>query len=360
MHRSGPHPDRYTLPLALKASSHLYSPSLASQLHCLSVKHGLDRSEYTESGVISSYAKLGLFESARRVFDENAERKVGSWNAMINGYSNGGEGVEVVRLFVEMRRRGVVEDEMTMIGVVSACGGLGDFRLAQQVHKCAIQVKSSDRLDITVSNSLIDMYCKCGRTDLAHRVFSRVSQRNVSTWTSIVTGFATYGQEKLALDFFNKMIEEKIHPNHVTMVAVLNACTHGGLIKEGIHFLENMKELYNIEPNALHYGCVVDMLGRVGRLKEARKVVERMPMGANVVIWGTLLGASEKYGDVKVGEWAAKNLMELEPWNDGVYVVLSNIYAKVGMWEKVERLRKEMRARRVEKVPGYSLATRDL
>jgi len=217
-----------------------------------------------------------------------------------------------------------------------------------------------ERFDITVSNSLVDMYCKCGRTDLAHRVFARMPQRNVSTWTAMITGLGTHGQERLALDFFDRMRQYGVNPNHVTMVGVLNACAHGGLVEQGMELLDNMKARYGIEPRAVHYGCVVDMLGRVGRVREAREVAEKMPMGANAVVWGTLLGASEKHGDVEVGEWAAKNLMEVEPWNDGVYVVLSNIYAAAGMWDEVEKLRKVMRERRVAKIPGYSLSTRDL
>lgn len=217
-----------------------------------------------------------------------------------------------------------------------------------------------ERVDIVLSNSLVDMYCKCGRTDLAYRVFSKMPQRNVSTWTAMITGLGTHGQEKLALEFFRKMRQEGVQPNYVTMVGILNACAHGGLVGEGMELLDKMKEAYGVEPQASHYGCVIDMLGRVGRMKEAREVAEKMPMGPNAVVWGMLLGASEKHGDVEVGEWAAQNLMEAEPWNDGVYVVLSNIYAAAGMWGEVERLRKAMRGRRVAKVPGYSLATRDL
>lgn len=220
-------------------------------------------------------------------------------------------------------------------------------------------MKSLERLDITLSNSLVDMYCKCGRMDLAYRVFAKMSQHNVSTWTTMITGVGTHGQERLALDFFERMKKQGVQPNYVTMVGVLNACAHGGLVKEGMVIFDNMKAQYGIEPKAVHYGCIVDMLGRVGRMKEARELAEKMPMGPNAVVWGTLLGASEKHGDIEVGEWAAKNLMKLEPWNEGVYVVLSNIYATAGMWEEVQKLRKVMREHRVAKIPGYSLPNRE-
>jgi pentatricopeptide repeat protein len=201
------------------------------------------------------------------------------------------------------------------------------------------------------------MYAKCGRTDLARRVFDRMTVRDVSSWTAMITGLAMHGEEQGALDMFDDMQREAVPSNRVTMLAVLSACAHGGLVDRGLGLLKRMEEgEIKVVPTVEHYGCVVDMLGRVGRVDEARALVEqRMPMEANVVIWGTLLGACEKHGNVSVGEWAAERLVEAEPWNDGVYVVLSNIYAAAGMWGEVERVRKIMSERKVMKSPGCSL-----
>ncbi|CAL9085978.1 unnamed protein product [Musa acuminata var. zebrina] len=357
MSRSGTVPDRYTLPLALKAVALLFALHAGGQLHCTAVKLGLENHEFTESGLISLYAKAGVFDSAMKVFDQNAQRKLGSWNAVISGLAQGGRLAEAVDMFVELRRSGLVPDDVTMVSVASACGGLGDLGLAQQVHKCLLQAGRSGRLDVMLSNSLVDMYAKCGRTDLAYKVFSRMASRDVSSWTAMIMGLAMHGEEVAALDFFRAMQQEGVPANQVTFVGLLSACAHGGLVEEGMNYLEAMAEEYSLEPTVAHYGCVVDMLGRVGRLVEARAVVERMPMEANVVIWGTLLGACEKHVNVEVGEWAARNLLELEPWNDGVYVVLSNIYAAAKKWGEVERVRRLMWERRVAKAPGYSSAT---
>jgi pentatricopeptide repeat protein len=118
-----------------------------------------------------------------------------------------------------------------------------------------------------------------------------------------------------------------------------------------------MKNVNGIMPQLQHYGCMVDLLGRAGLFEEAREMIEGMPMKANSVVWGCLMGACEKYGNVKIGEWVAKHLRESEPWNDGVYVVLSNIYASRGLWKEVERVREVMMHRSLAKIPGYSLAT---
>ncbi|XP_072995525.1 pentatricopeptide repeat-containing protein At1g77170, mitochondrial-like [Typha latifolia] len=358
MSRAGFAPDSYSLPIAFKAASTTFDLGASRELHAAAVKRGLERNEYCESGLINVYSKAGQFDSARRMFDGNPERKLGSWNSLISGLAQNGQLMEAMEVFVELRSSGLVPDDVTMVSVVSACGGLGDIGLAKQIHKCVLQCRHFERLEVMVSNSLVDMYAKCGRTDLSRKLFDKMPNRDVSSWTSMITGLAMHGEERMAVELFNAMRKEGIRPNHVTMVGVLCACAHGGMVDQGMEYLEAMEkgDIW-VEPTVAHYGCVVDMLGRVGRVEEAREVVERrMPMVANVVIWGTLLGACEKHANVVVGEWAAGKLVELEPWNDGVYVVLSNIYAGAEMWGEVERVRRLMRDRSVGKSPGFSSA----
>lgn len=355
----GAAPDRYTFPLALKAAAHAEPPGsrLRLQLHAAAIKRGLAIHPFTESALISGYAKAADLGAARRVFEENPHRELGSWNAIINGISQAGEYKEALALFHELRRGGMVPDDLTMVSIVSACCALGDVGLAEQLHKCILQCQRSGRLDVTLSNALVDMYAKCGRTDLARRVFDRMPLRDVSSWTTMITALATHGEEQGALDMFDYMQREEVPPNRVTMLAVLSACAHGGLVDRGLGLLKEMEDgEIKVVPTVEHYGCMVDMLGRVGRVDDARALVEqRMPMEANVVIWGTILGACEKHGNVNVGEWAAGRLVDAQPWNDGVYVVLSNIYAAAGMWGEVERVRKIMSERKVMKSPGCSL-----
>ncbi|KAJ0640306.1 putative tetratricopeptide-like helical domain superfamily [Helianthus annuus] len=355
MSRAGVHPDTYTLPAILKAVSQKTEVLIVRQLHTVAIKHGLVTNLYCESGFINLYSKVGEFGDARKVFDESPERNIGSWNAVISGLSQGGRAREAVEVFLEMKRRGLDPDEVTMVSVISACGSLGDFGLGVQLHKCLFQAKGLGEPDVFTLSSLVDMYGKCGRMDLAYRVFERMSERNVSSWTSLIVGYATHGHVSDALECFRGMREAFVTPNSVTFVGVLSACVHGGLVQEGRHYFNMMKNEYKIEPQLQHYGCMVDLLGRCGLLEEAREMVEEMPMEANVVIWGCLMGACEKYGDVKMGEWVAKHLQQMEPWNDGVYVVMSNIYASNGLWEDVGRMREIMKERKLEKIPGYSL-----
>ncbi|KAM3285373.1 pentatricopeptide repeat-containing protein, mitochondrial [Capsicum chacoense] len=356
MSRNGVRPDTFTLPIVLKAMCSVLSYVLVKQLHGVAVKLCLDSNMYSESGFISLYGKAGEYENARKVFEQNRERKLGSWNAIIAGLSQGGRAKEAIEMFLELRGSGLMPDDVTMVSVTSACGSLGDLELGSQLHKCVLQAKEMGKSDLLMMNSLIDMYGKCGKMDLAYRVFSRMKERNVSSWTSMIVGYAMHGYVGDALECFRCMREAGVRPNHVTFIGVLSACVHGGMVQEGKYYFNMMKNEHGIAPMLQHYGCMVDLLGRVGLLEEARGMIEGMSMKANVVIWGCLMGACEKHGHVKMGEWVAKHLQQLEPWNDGVYVVLSNIYASNGMWEEVRRMRAIMKERKLAKIPAYSLS----
>ncbi|KAG6420628.1 hypothetical protein SASPL_117163 [Salvia splendens] len=328
MRRAGVSPDEFTLPIVLKVASRNLDVVLAGQVHGFSIKYGMKNDMYCVSGLISSYSKGGKFDMAQEVFFSSPVRKVGHWNAIIAGLSQGGRGKEALNMFVEMMKSGICPDDMTMVCVTSACGSLGDLNLALQLHKFVFQVNRLEKQDVLTMNSVIDMYGKCGRMDLAYKVFCDMEEKNVSSWTSMIVGYAAHGHVDDALKCFSCMVEAGITPNHVTFVGVLTACVHGGMVQEGKYYFKMMKDGYGIEPMLPHYGCMVDLLGRAGMLDEAILMVEGMPLKPNAVIWGCLMGACENYGNVKLGEHVAKHLIELEPGNSGVYVVLSNIYAK--------------------------------
>ncbi|KAK4360957.1 hypothetical protein RND71_019909 [Anisodus tanguticus] len=236
------------------------------KLHGVAIKNGLETNMYSESGFISLYSKVGDFGNTRKVFDENTERKLGSWNAIIAGLSQGGRAKEAIEMFLELRESGLQPDDVTMVSVTSAYGSLGDLDLASQLHKCVFQAKEMEKSDLLMMNSLIDMFGKCGKMDLAYRVFSRMKERNVSSWTSMIVGYAMHGHVGDALECFRCMREVGVRPNHVTFIGVLSACVHGGMVQEGKYYFNMMKNEYGIAPMLQHYGCLVDLLGRAGLL----------------------------------------------------------------------------------------------
>ncbi|CAH2067695.1 unnamed protein product [Thlaspi arvense] len=124
MVRSNVSPDRYTFPIVIKAAAQIHDLPMGKQLHSVAVKLGLVRDEFCESGFITLYCKAGKIRDARNVFDENPERKLGSWNAVIGGLNQAARANEAVEMFVEMKRSGFEPDDFTMVSVTSACGSL--------------------------------------------------------------------------------------------------------------------------------------------------------------------------------------------------------------------------------------------
>lgn len=208
--------------------------------------------------------------------------------------------------------------------------------------------------NVIVGTSIIDMYCKCGRVEMARRAFDRMRDKNVRTWTAMIAGYGMHGRAREALELFYEMVRTGIRPNYVTFVSVLAACSHAGRVDEGWRWFSSMHHEYKIEPGIEHYGCIVDLLGRAGFVSKAHELIKGMKVKPDFVIWGSLLGACRTHNNVELAEISAGKLFELDPDNCGYYVLLCNIYADAERWEDVERMRTIMNSRGLVKTPGYS------
>ncbi|KAK6944927.1 Pentatricopeptide repeat [Dillenia turbinata] len=257
-----------------------FDVKMGIQLHCVGIKNGFESNDFCESGIASMYCKGGW--ECTQVFEQNRERKLGSWNAIIGGLSQGGRAKEATHMFLRLMKCGFRPDDVTML--VEASGSLRDLDLAMQLHKCVLQARTWEKSDIVMLNSLIDLYGKCGRMDLAGKVFSRMVESNVSSWTSMIVGHAMHGHVHDALECFHWMREVGVEPNYVTFIGVLSACVHGGMVQEGKHYFNLMKNVYHIVPKLQHYGCMANLLGHAGLFEEAREMIEKMPMEANSVV----------------------------------------------------------------------------
>ncbi|KAK9280310.1 hypothetical protein L1049_013998 [Liquidambar formosana] len=378
-------PNQHSFTFLFAACTALSSPRTGQMLHTHFVKSGFEFDIFALTALVDMYAKLGLLASARRMFDEMKVRDVPTWNsiiagharagdmegalelfrlmpsrnviswtAMISGYSQNGQYSNALAMFLRMKKeRDVRPNEVTIASVLPACANLGALEVGGRIEAYARENKYFSNL--FVSNAVLEMYARCGRIDTARRVFSEIgSRRNLCSWNSMIMGLAVHGKCEEALELFHEMLREAFAPDDVTFVAVLLACTHGGMVIEGRQLFELMERNFSITPKLEHYGCMVDLLGRAGELKEAYNLIQSMPMKPDSVVWGALLGACSFYGHVDLAEKAAEPLFELEPWNPGNYVILSNIYASAGRWDGVVRLRKLMKGRRITKAAGYS------
>ncbi|XP_058105955.1 pentatricopeptide repeat-containing protein At4g14820 [Magnolia sinica] len=340
--------------------SHLQSALITMYANCGSMDQAnrlfdkiSPKSLVTSTAMVSGYSKLGKLKAARAIFDQMHEKDLVAWSAMIAGYAESDHPNEALKLFKEMQVSGIRPDQVTMLSVISACAHLGALEQAKWIHIFIDKNGFSDIL--SVSNALIDMYAKCGSLDGACHVFDNMSRRNVISWTSMITALAMHGNGESALGRFEQMKRvEGVEPNGVTFVGVLYACSHAKLVDKGRQIFASMTKEYNITPKQEHYGCMVDLLGRANLLNEAVKLIETMPFEPNVVVWGSLLGACRVYGNIELGELAARRLLEIDPNHDGAYVLLSNIYAKANRWGDVGEVRKLMKNKGITKERGCS------
>jgi pentatricopeptide repeat protein len=252
-----------------------------------------------------------------------------------------------------MQSSSIRPNEVSIVALVSACADLGALSQGAWAHTYVL--KNNLKLNRFVGTALLDMYSKCGCLDLAYQLFDQLRKRDTSCYNAMIGGFAVHGNGHRALSLYERMRLEGLVPDDVTFVVTMCACSHAGLVVEGCEIFESMKEVYGIEPKLEHYGCLVDLLGRAGRLKEAEERVRTMPMHPNAILWRSLLGAARVHGNLEIGEVALKHLIQLEPETSGNYVLLSNMYASIDRWDDVNRIRKLMKDHGINKMPGSSL-----
>ncbi|CAL5202425.1 unnamed protein product [Lathyrus oleraceus] len=302
--------------------------------------------------IITRFGLSGEVNRARMVFEGMKERDEGTWNAMIKVCERKGFELEALGLFVRMQREGVELNFPSFISVLSVCASLASLDHGRQVH--ARLVRSEFDQDLYVASVLITMYVKCGDLVRAKRIFNGFPFKDVVMWNSMITGYSQHGLGEDALIVFRDMCSSGIQPDEVTFIGVLSACSYSGKVKEGFKFFEAMKCTYQVEPGIEHYACMVDLLGRAGRVDEAMELVEKMPMEPDAIVWGALLGACRNHMKLDLAEFAVEKIAKLEPKNAGPYVLLSHMYASRGRWRDVEVLRKKINARSVVKFPGVS------
>ncbi|XP_057854000.1 pentatricopeptide repeat-containing protein At2g13600 [Cryptomeria japonica] len=303
------------------------------------------------NAMIAGYAHNGNIDEASRLFEEMPERNLVSWNAIIAGYANNGFGEKALHVYKQMQQSGVQPDQCTFCSILPACAKMGALKQGMYIHQHIIE--SGLLLDV-VGSALIDMYAKCGSMQKARELFDSISLRDVVSWTSMISGYAMHGYGKDALKLFELMKNSRTYPDHVCFVCVLFACSHIGLVDEGCKYFITMSDFYCIVPTMDHYVCMVDLLGRAGHLEEALNFIIKMPIKPDVVVWVCLLGCCRSLQNLPLGEFTATLLSELDAINDSPYVLLSDIYAEVGRWGDVQKVRRLMKDRGIKKIPGCS------
>lgn len=333
---------------------HFYAACGLMDLACLQFNIGFKDHLASINALIAGFVRNGMINQARKMFDEMSEKDVFSWSTIISGYVHHEEPATALELFYRMISSGLCPNEVTMVSVFSAIAAVGSLSEGQWAHECVMN--NAIPISNNLSASIIDMYSKCGSIGSALKVFYCVRDlaSNVSPWNAIICGLAMHGHADLSLELFSDLEGRRIKLNSITFIGVLMACCHTGLVEEGERYFKIMKSVYDVEPDVEHYGCMVDMLGRAGRVKEAEELIQSMPMRADVAVWGALLAACRTHGYVEIGEKAARKIAELEPSHGPCRVMLSNIYSGAGRWNEAFLARKALSNQGLERWPGFS------
>ncbi|PSS17803.1 Pentatricopeptide repeat-containing protein [Actinidia chinensis var. chinensis] len=355
MQKEGEMPDDFTFTSTLKACSGLGAIREGFQIHAYLITRGFPIFSQTiiAGALVDLYVKSGCLFDARLVFDHLEQKSVISWSALILGYAQEGNLMEAMDLFRQLRENNSIRvDEFVLSSMM---GVFADFALVEQGKQMhCYTVKTPFGLETSVANSIVDMYLKCGLTEEAEKHFNEITKRNVVSWTVMITGYGKHGLGREAIHLFKKMQVENVEPDGVTYLALLSACSHSGLVEESEEYFSRLCEDRRIKQQVEHYACMVDLLGRAGRLKEAKKLVLNMPLKPNIGIWQTLLSACRVHGNLEMGREVGESLLRLDGNNPTNYVMMSNIYADAGCWKEFERVRESAKMQGLRKVGGCS------
>ncbi|KAK9146514.1 hypothetical protein Sjap_006417 [Stephania japonica] len=305
----------------------------------------------TWNTIVAGYARIGELKAAHGLFDKMSCRDLVSWNSLIAGYAQNQNLLASRNLFKDMIADGFEPDNSTIVSLVSATAEIGALDQGRWLHGWI--VRAHIKLDAFLGSALLDMYCKCGTVERAYMVFNCITEKDVTAWTAMIAGFAFHGYGIKASALFWKM-QDYVMPNSVTFIAVLTAFSHSGMVDEGLKLFNSMKASYGIEPLVEHYGCLVDLLARAGRLSEAKDVIENMPMKPSRSIWGSMLNVCKVHGNIELAEIALAELSKLEPDKEGSYILLSNMYSACGRWNCSSKIRKKMEFHGLKKTVGCS------
>lgn len=367
-------PDDYTFTFVITSCAHQMSVLYGEIVHGMVMKTGYEKNLFVGNSLINMYAGFEKMDNAHKVFTEMSARDVFSWTSLVCGYAKNRQMNSASRIFWEMPERNEVSwtvmisgfvgngryvealqyfrqmlggddnklirpNEAVLVCTLSACAHLGALDQGNWIR--AYIDKNDIFLRSNIYTALLDMYAKCGRINCAKRVFYEIPQPDVHNFTSFINGLSIHGLGRDALCVFDQMLAKNVKPNEVTILGILNGCSHSGLVEEGSAIFTSMESDFGIVPDIQHYGCYIDLLGRAGYLEKAFTVVKTMPMKPDLVIWRALLNACKIHQNADLGEQIINHMKQLEPCGrSGGEVLLSNLYASLGKWERVTEVRK--------------------
>ncbi|KAF3643898.1 Pentatricopeptide repeat-containing protein [Capsicum annuum] len=346
-------PSPVTLSSLLMACSKSGQLQHGKFLHAYIIRNNIGSDVFLNASLLDLYLKCGRVETAQNIFSKISKNNVEAWNIMISGYVSAGYYLEALAIYNDMKLVGIKPDAITLTSALVSCSQLAALEHGKQIHKCIID----NRLESNeiVMGSLLDMYAKCGAVSEAFEVFDELPERDLVSWTTMIAAYGSHGQAFEALKIFNEMLHSNVKPDRVAFLAVISACAHAGLVDEGYHYFNLMVSGYGIQPSAEEYSCLIDLLGRAGRLGEAYAILQSNPhIKEDVELLSALVSACHLHGELEIGEEIAKMLTQKDKEDPSTYIVLAKIYASQNKWNEIRKLRLKMKDLGLRKKPGCS------
>nr|AYM00537.1 pentatricopeptide repeat protein [Salvia miltiorrhiza] len=377
-------PDDFIYATLFNACAGCTALKIGEQLHAQFIVSISSDDDVVKSSLVDFYAKCGFPDRARKVFDSIVSKNVVCWTSLIYGYAKVGkksESLDLLRdmpcknsytwkalisgfmqaglcldsfnLFKELRREGVdLDGPFVLSSLIVGSATLAMLELGKQVHRLVIGLGYES--NSYVGNTLIDMYAKCSDVSAAEKIFGNMRKRDIVSWTSIIVGMAQHGRAVEALSLYDKMTLAGLKPNEVTFTGIIYACSHAGLVDKGRHLFNSMVKDYGLRPSLHHYTCLVDLYSRSGLIEEAEDVLNTMPFKPDEAAWAAILSSCCQGEQKEIGVRIADHVLQLGPEESSTCILMSNIYARAAMWERVSQVRRLMASMELKKKPGYS------
>lgn len=286
----GLEPDKYTFTFVLKACTGALKFREGVAIHQDITSRELECDVFIGTGLVDMYCKMGHLDSARKVFDKMPMKDVASWNTMISGYSQSSNPCEAMEIFRRMQKEGVEPDSVSILNLAPAVSKLEDVGSCKSIN-CYVVRRG---LFGVVSNSLIDMYSKCGEVNLARRIFDEMQVKDDVSWATMMAGYVHHGCFFEVLQLLDKMKQQRIKMNKVSVVNSLLAAAE----------MRDLEKGRDVHHYALHEGImsdivvatpIVSMYAKCGELKKAKELFLSLK-GRDLVAWSAFLSALVQAG----------------------------------------------------------------
>ncbi|KAG8368365.1 hypothetical protein BUALT_Bualt15G0037900 [Buddleja alternifolia] len=326
---------------------------VGNAIHSLIVRSGYESDQLIRTSLMEMYINCNFINDAYCIFSEISKKDLVAWTLMLRGFSRSGDWKQTIEHFNKMMAEDdIILDSISLITILSSCSSSGALQHGRRAH--ALVIKTGYQSDIFAGSAVIDMYANCASMEDAKIYFEEMEQKDVACWNALISGYGMIGCGSKAIDLFSKMKDSGISPNESTFVSLLSACSHSGLVGQGLEIFDHMIEIRNIIPNLKHYACVTDLLGRAGRLNDAYFFMKRKILQPRIEIYGSLLNACVIHKNFEMGDEISREIFELGPNDAGYYVLLSNMYALAGKRSGSKMARIFLKVNNLKKNPGFS------